>query len=143
MRTTRSEPLAVTCAALAIGILCLLRSAGSSAAEVADGIRLNVSPRVCTLTSRDTECRTQVHAEWRSPRSESLCLLILGRPEIRRCWESEQSGAYSIDLVFAADLTVELREPDLQHILASETLRVIREAVNYRHRRRQPWSIFD
>jgi len=128
---------------LLAGALASARGAAAAAAGSASGIQLNLSPRVCTLTSHDRQCETQVHAEWRSPHPESLCLLILGRPEIRRCWEREQAGAYSIDLVFADDLTVELREADLQHILASETLRVIREAVNYRHRRRQPWSIFD
>jgi hypothetical protein len=31
----------------------------------------------------------------------------------------------------------------LQHVLASEALRVIREALRYRHKRREPWNIFD
>jgi hypothetical protein len=29
------------------------------------------------------------------------------------------------------------------HVLASEALRVIREAIRYRRKRRQPWNIFD
>ena len=33
--------------------------------------------------------------------------------------------------------------PGLQQILASEVLRVIKEAILYRHKRRQPWNIFD
>jgi hypothetical protein len=41
------------------------------------------------------------------------------------------------------DLTFQLRDPALQNILASEVLRVIREALHYRHRRRDPWNIFE
>jgi len=37
----------------------------------------------------------------------------------------------------------QLRDVSLEHVLASEALRVIREAIQYRHRRRQPWNIFD
>lgn len=145
MRTT---PFSRTGAARAVFLAALAGAAGVAGATdapalPATGIQFNLRPRVCTLSSRDRQCETQVHAEWSAPRAESLCLLIVGRPEIRHCWERERSGTYTLDLVFAQDLTLELREADLQHILASETLRVIREAVDYRHRHRQPWSIFD
>ena len=128
--------------------MCLAAVAAAAGATDAEtttpaAIQLNLRPRVCTLSSRDRQCETRVHAEWSAPRAESLCLLIVGRPDIRHCWEGQRSGTYSLDLVFAEDLTLELRGSDLQHILASETLRVIREAVDYRHRHRQPWSIFD
>ena len=124
-------------------LAAVLASGGMTAARADDAIHLELSPRVCTLASRDTQCETQVHAEWRSPRVESLCLVIRDRPDIKRCWENYLQGAYSVDLVFADDLTFELRDPELRRVLATETLRVIREALNYRHRRRQPWSIFD
>ena len=47
------------------------------------GIRLEISPRICTLTGNDKQCSTPVHAQWRSPREESLCLVILARPEVQ------------------------------------------------------------
>jgi len=46
-------------------------------------------------------------------------------------------------LTFTEDLTFQLRDVSLEHVLASEVLRVIREALRYRHKRRQPWNIFD
>ena len=69
--------------------------------------------------------------------------MLIGRPEIKQCWEHYAAGTYSVELVFAEDLTFELRDPGLRNILASAVLRVIREALQYRHRRRQPWNIFD
>ena len=84
-----------------------------------------------------------VHASWRAPRAESLCLVLIGRPEIKRCWEHYAAGTYSLEVVFAQDLTFQLRDPALQNVLAAAVLRVIREALQYRHRRRQPWNIFD
>jgi Protein of unknown function (DUF3019) len=84
-----------------------------------------------------------VHAQWSAPREESLCLVIVDRPDIKHCWEHYSQGTYSIDLTFVDDLTFQLRDPDLQNILASEVLRVIREALHYRHRRREPWNIFE
>jgi Protein of unknown function (DUF3019) len=106
-------------------------------------IQLEISPRICTLTGRDKQCQTAVHAQWRSSREESLCLVIVTRPDVKRCWEHYAEGTYTIELTFAEDLTFQLRDLSLEHVLASEALRVIREAIRYRHRRRQPWNIFD
>ena len=44
-------------------------------------------------------------------------------------------------LVFNQDLLVELRDLQLQNVLASEAIAVIREALRLRRKRRQPWDI--
>ncbi len=124
------------------GLLWPLRATASSGDERAD-IRLELSPRICTLTANDAQCDTVVHAKWRAPSNESLCLLIVGRPEVKRCWENYAEGSYSIELIFSTDLIFQLRGIDLQQVLTSEVLRVIREAIRYRHKRREPWNIFD
>jgi hypothetical protein len=120
-------------------------SSGARAAmsPAADGIRLEISPRICTLTGTDKQCVTPVHAQWRSAHEESLCLVILARPEVKHCWEHYSAGNYTIELTFAEDLVFQLRDVSLEHVLASEALRVIREAIRYRHKRRQPWNIFE
>jgi Protein of unknown function (DUF3019) len=125
--------------------LGLLSSSYTSAAsgDGRDDIRLELSPRICTLTTKDTQCDTVVHASWRAPGNESLCLIIVGRPEVKRCWEEYSEGSYSIELTFSADLVFQLKDLDLQQVLASEVLRVIREAIRYRHKRREPWNVFD
>jgi hypothetical protein len=107
------------------------------------GIQLEISPRICTLMGADKQCETAVHAQWRSSHDESLCLVIVTRPDIKRCWEHYAQGTYTIELTFAEDLVFQLRDLSLEHVLASEVLRVIREAVRYRHKRRQPWNVFD
>lgn len=117
--------------------------AGAAAGDDRDAIRLELSPRICTLTTNDKQCDTVVRATWRAASNESLCLVIVGRPEVKRCWEKYSEGNYSIELVFASDLVFELRDLDLQQVLTSEVLRVIREAIRYRHKRREPWNIFD
>jgi hypothetical protein len=108
-----------------------------------DAIRLEISPRICTLTGNDKRCVTPVHAQWRSARDESLCLVIVARPDVKHCWEHYSSGSYTIELTFTDDLIFQLRDVSLDHVFASEALRVIREAIRYRHKRRQPWNIFD
>jgi hypothetical protein len=118
--------------------------AAEAAAPGADnGIQLELSPRVCTLALNDKQCDTLVRASWRSSHDESLCLVIVDRPEVKRCWEKFAAGTYSLELVFSEDLIFQLEDLDLQQVLTSEVLRVIREAIRYRHRRRQPWNIFD
>lgn len=117
--------------------LCVL---GSSVP--AESVELQVRPRVCTLSAQDEACNTTVVAEWRSPRSESLCLLIIGRPEIERCWEDHSEGRYTVSLVFSEDLEVELRDAESRAVLASQAIRVIREALELRRKRRPPWSVF-
>ncbi len=107
------------------------------------GIELQLSPRVCSLSARDEQCDAVVRARWSATHEETLCLVIVDRPEVKQCWEHYEAGAYTLELVFARDLTFQLRDPALQQVLASEVLRVIREAILYRHKRRQPWNIFD
>jgi Protein of unknown function (DUF3019) len=129
-------------AACVLTALASVPQAPALAAADSD-IRLELSPRICTLAATDKQCETRVSAKWRSPREESLCLVILDRPEVKRCWEKYTEGTYSIELVFAEDLVFQLRDVDLRNVLATEALRVIREAILYRHKRRQPWNIFD
>ena len=105
-------------------------------------IELKVRPRVCTLSEDDTTCNTTVHAQWRSSRNESLCLLIVDQPQVRQCWEDHKEGVYSVEVSFSADLVVELRDPELDRVLASQGVAVIRQALQLRHRRRPPWNIF-
>jgi hypothetical protein len=115
---------------------------GAATSDV-EGIHLELSPRVCTLAPSDKQCDARVQASWQSSRNESLCLVIVDRPDVKRCWERYSGGVYSIELVFTEDLIFQLKDLELQHVLASEVLRVIREAIRYRHRRREPWNIFD
>jgi hypothetical protein len=111
--------------------------------SLGDNIQLELIPRICTLSADDKQCDARVRAQWRSPHEESLCLVIVDRPEVKRCWENYSEGTYSIELVFTKDVIFQLKDPDLQHVLASEALRVIREAMRYRHKRREPWNVFD
>jgi hypothetical protein len=114
----------------------------SSAAAAADErIKLELSPRICTLSAGDENCDTVVTAQWRASQDESLCLLIVGQPQIRQCWEGHAEGTYTVRLVFNEDLLVELRDLQLQNVLASEAIAVIKEALRLRRKRRQPWDI--
>ena len=127
----------------AVSLSLALAWAAAGGAAHADPIRLELKPRLCTLGPDEEQCRTTVQASWHAAQPESLCLIIVGRPEVKRCWESYADGTYTIALAFAEDLTVQLKDPDLRQTLASEVLRVIREALRYRHKRRDPWNIFD
>jgi hypothetical protein len=121
----------------------LLANVQSSAAtkDVPEGIELDLSPRVCTLSASAKNCDTAVTARWRAAHDESLCLLIVGQPQVRQCWEHHSAGVYTVRVVFNTDLLVELRDLQLQQVLASETIAVIREALHLRRKRRQPWDI--
>jgi Protein of unknown function (DUF3019) len=132
--------LAASAVTAGLSISSVAHAARSAADEA---IRLEISPRICTLAGSDEQCVTPVHAQWRSPHEESLCLVIVARPEVKHCWEHYSAGNYTIELTFAEDLVFQLRDVSLEHVLASEALRVIREAIRYRHKRRQPWNIFD
>lgn len=104
-------------------------------------IQFDVRPRVCTLSGKETQCETPIRAAWRSSKKESLCLVVANNPDVKRCWENFNKGTYSIDLVFADDLLIELRDTQLQTVLTSRAIKVIREALEYRRKRRQPWNI--
>ncbi|MBS0387667.1 MAG: DUF3019 domain-containing protein [Proteobacteria bacterium] len=106
-------------------------------------IVLDISPRLCVVPAGAAQCAATVHARWHASEPESLCLVILGHRDVKQCWEHYAEGMYDVELEFSADLVLQLRDPQLQQVLASETLRVIHEALQYRHRRRQPWNIFD
>jgi len=106
-----------------------------------ESVELNVRPKICTLAADDEACETTVRAHWRSVRNESLCLLIVGRPEVKRCWENFSEGSYQVELTFDHDLSVELRDPSLERVVASAAITIIREALQLRRKRRQPWNI--
>lgn len=125
---------------LALAPASALRSA---VADALAPVHLELSPRICTLSAKDKQCETRVRADWRAPMQESLCLIVLDHPEIKRCWENYVEGTYSIEMTFSDDLTFQLRDLELQHVLASEVLRIIREAMQYRHKRREPWNVFE
>lgn len=120
-----------------------MQPAGAAADVARPPIQFKVRPRVCTLSPDETACDTTVHAQWRSPRNESLCLLIVDRPQIRHCWENHQEGIYSVEVSFSEDLVLELRDSERDSLLASQAIAVIRQALQLRHRRRAPWSIFE
>ena len=124
--------------------LLLLSVHPAAAAEDASRppVQLKLRPRVCTLAGDDTTCNTTVHAQWRSSRNESLCLLIVDRPHVRQCWEDHKEGVYSVEVSFSEDLVVELRDAELDRVLASQAIAVIRQALLLRHKRRPPWNIF-
>lgn len=113
------------------------------AAENDEKITLALKPRVCTIDRDAEQCETTVRADWRSDRNESLCLIIVGRPDVKRCWENFSEGRYSIELAFAEDLIVQLRDASLDNVLASAAIAVIREAIQLRRKRKQPWNVFD
>jgi hypothetical protein len=138
----RLGDLAVVWLVYGLGVFAKSQAGGASDGTDED-IRLTLSPRVCTLAINDKQCEAEVHASWQAAREESLCLVILDRPNVKRCWEHYSQGTYSVELVFTEDVIFQLKDLDLERVLTSEVLRVIREAIRYRHRRRQPWNIFD
>ena len=146
VRLTRSRkaPGVIALAGNLLTLICIVNTSAVAAADPAGGdIRLELSPRICTLAVGDKQCEILVHAKWHAQHEESLCLVIVDRPEVKRCWEKYSQGTYSIELAFSDDLTFQLRDLELRQVLAEEALRVIREAIRYRHKRRQPWNIFD
>lgn len=96
---------------------------------------------MCSLSADEDTCETTVKAQWRAPANESLCVVIVDRPDVRRCWENFSEGTYEVELAFERDLTVELRDPQLEQVLASQTIAVIKEALQLRRKRRQPWNL--
>jgi Protein of unknown function (DUF3019) len=104
-------------------------------------VQLDVKPKICTLAAGDDQCETTVRANWKSARDESLCLVIAGRPEIKRCWEQYSQGNYRVELAFNQDLIVQLKDPQLENVIASTAITIIREALQLRRKRRQPWNI--
>jgi hypothetical protein len=111
--------------------------------QPAETPQFELTPRVCTLAGTDTECKIQVRASWRAAHEESLCLIVPDRPQVRRCWDRVSQGDYTVDLTLAGDVTFELEDALLTRVLASQVVHVVRDTNRYRHRRREPWNIFE
>jgi hypothetical protein len=108
-----------------------------------EDIQFELTPRICTLAASDKQCETQVRASWRSSHPMSMCLVVVHRPEVKHCWDKASEGSYIVTLVFTDDVTFQLKDFEGQRVLASDVLRVIREPTRYRHKRREPWNVFD
>src|SRR5262249_37063504 len=75
--------------ATSILLACTCFATGASAAtQSQEDVQLELQPRICTLAADDPYCDTTVRAQWKSAHDESLCLVIVGRPDIKRCWEN-------------------------------------------------------
>ena len=138
----RADGARATACLLALMGLYAPQLAAAASVPADEDIKLKISPRICVLTDKDRQCEIPVHAQWKSAHEESLCLVIVSRPDIKRCWEHFSQGTYTVELTFTEDLIFQLQDVSLQRVLASEVLQVIREAMRYRHKRRQPWNIF-
>lgn len=142
MASPRRSPASYSGFFSAIAIAWLGCGIASAASQVRhEDITLELKPRVCTLSAGDDLCETTVRAQWRARKDESLCLVIVDRPDIKRCWENFANGTYNVELSFDRDLTVELRDPQLQQVLVAETIAVIKQALQLRRKRRQPWNL--
>jgi hypothetical protein len=133
---------ALACLLALIGT-CVPGFAGAASIPTDEDIKLAISPRICVLAGKDKQCEIPVHAQWKSVHEESLCLVIVAHPDVKQCWEHFSQGTYTVELTFTEDVTFQLQDVSMQHVLASEVLQVIREAIRYRHKRRQPWNIFE
>ncbi len=134
-----------------IGVCVAILGFGSSGAVFGDSmvpapvaeLHLELRPRLCTVRGDEEVCSARVEARWNSTVGQSLCLVIRARPQIIHCWTQRREGAFAADVSFQEDLLVELRDTDLQHTMASASVRVIHQATEYRRKRRRPWSLFD
>jgi hypothetical protein len=95
------------------------------------------------LSADDQACAVGVRVVWHARQPMSICLTIVNRPEPGRCWEEVPEGVYELELRAAGDVTFELRDAAEHRLLAAATLRVVRETNRYRHKRREPWNVFD
>lgn len=109
----------------------------------ADPVQLELSPRICTMAADDKECRTQVRAVWHAGHAISVCLIVVDRPALKHCWEHVSEGSISLDVLASQDVAFRLEDAERRQVLFSDVMHVVRESVRYRHRRRQPWSLFE
>jgi hypothetical protein len=93
------------------------------------------------LSADDRECALKIAAAWHAGRPMSICLTIVGRPDAGHCWDAVSEGVYELELRAAGDVTFELRDRAEHRLLATATLRVVRETQRYRHKRREPWNV--
>ncbi len=107
-----------------------------------DRIQLELNPQLCTLAENELHCETEIDISWQSSTLQSVCVSIVERPEVERCWENYSEGTYRIALTFSDDLVVELRDKEGRELLISETVAVVREMLRYRLKRRKPWNLF-
>lgn len=103
---------------------------------------MDIKPRLCTLGEGDTHCRTPVHVVWNAEQEQNACVDFQLFPEVTQCWQDSRSGEVHVELEFDEDLIVSLRDRDSNNILLERTITLVREAVRYRRKRRQPWNIF-
>jgi hypothetical protein len=113
------------------------------AAIAEEPLELESVPRVCTLSADDEECRAKVVLSWRSSSPVSVCLGIAERPQPYRCWQDALQGSYELELAATGDVRFVLTEGEPRTVHASVVLRVVRETKRYRHKRREPWNVFD
>lgn len=123
--------------------MCISVPFAARTSDAPNGVELDLRPRVCTMAAGDKQCRAQVLVSWRSAPPRALCLTVADRPELNHCWDAASEGNITVEVRAAADVAFQLQTADRPPVVASNVLRVVRESIQYRPRRRAPWSLFE
>lgn len=120
----------------------LLYASLSSAAAPLPPTSLELTPKLCVLSSKESVCDSRIDIKWVREQPLLLCLFDKEIVSPLRCWQETTKGEFKYQVNTDHSLTFQLRKQHDDTLLASEIYQVIRAQAQYRQRRRKPWNFF-
>ncbi len=108
-----------------------------------DTVSLRVQPRICVMAAGEQTCAMQMLVSWVATSSMNVCLKFPEQVENLHCWQSQQTGEYTVAVSRVDNVSVQLLNAQTGEILSEVEIPVIkRDLRDTRRRRRHAWSIF-
>ncbi len=120
---------------------CLM-AAQANTTEPEQAIELWIKPSLCIISKEDELCMDQITINWQANHLQSLCLFQSGTEQPLFCWNDEDNGLFLQEVNTKTNLTFQLRQQGDNSLLASQVFQVLKEYIEYRRRRRNPWNFF-
>lgn len=107
-----------------------------------DSVEFTLQPRLCVISHKQSSCKDRIKIRWLAREIQSLCLHREDWAPAIRCWEQQQKGAHQYDIDSDQNVIFLLKSLAKDELLAQAIFEVIKEELQYRRRRRNPWSFF-
>lgn len=84
----------------------------------------------------------QLEVTWSAPEATDVCLKLAHATDLLRCWQSQRTGAYAVQVENSSNTVVQLLDANSSVVLSeAEVTLVSRDLRDSRRRRRHVWSI--
>ncbi|TQV86899.1 DUF3019 domain-containing protein [Aliikangiella coralliicola] len=103
---------------------------------------LFLSPNLCLLSQKESQCEIKLHVRWQTQSPGHYCIKVSDENQVLQCWKNTKNAQTEVELKLKNNLSVSLIEQESEQKIYQQTVRLQRQVVKYRRKRRNPWQFY-